>query len=107
MHSVLRILFGICWVLGPLTLGGCATAPAQPSTSLPSLVEALRAGGNVIYAQNLYHDKDGRTWKGILRDWDGGIITIPAKYYRVLKLNKIIKEGDSKRRVTEGIPTAD
>jgi len=56
MHSALRILFGICWVLGPMTLGGCATAPAQPSTSLPSLVEALRAGGNVIYMRHVTAD---------------------------------------------------
>ncbi len=56
MHSVLRILFGVCSVLGFLTLGGCATGPAQPPSSLPSLVETLRAGGNVIYMRHVTAD---------------------------------------------------
>jgi hypothetical protein len=62
------------------------------------------AGGNVIYAENLNNDKYGRSWKGILRDWDGGIIKIPVKHYRVLKLQNIIKKGDAKHKVDSGIP---
>jgi hypothetical protein len=62
------------------------------------------AGGSVIYGENLNNDKRGRSWDGILRDWDGGIITIPVKYYRVLKLNNVIKMGDAKRKFSEGIP---
>ncbi len=62
------------------------------------------AGGNVIYAENLNNDKYGRSWDSILRDWDGGIITIPVKHYRVLKLQNIIKKGDAKRKVDSGIP---
>ena len=63
------------------------------------------AGGNVIYAENLNNDKYGRSWKGILRDWDGGIIKIPVKHYRVLKLQNIIKKGDAKHKVDSGIPS--
>ena len=65
------------------------------------------AGGSVIYGENLNNDKRGRSWDGILRDWDGGIITIPVKYYRILKLNNVIKMGDAKRKFTEGIPNID
>jgi len=56
MHYDPRILFCICLVLGFLTLGGCATGPAQPPSSLPSLVETLRAGGNVIYMRHVTAD---------------------------------------------------
>jgi hypothetical protein len=62
------------------------------------------AGGNVIYAENLNNDKNGRSWNGILRDWDGGIIGIPVKHYRVLKLKKIIEKGDAKHKVDSGVP---
>jgi hypothetical protein len=62
------------------------------------------AGGNVIYAENLNHDINGRLWDGVLRDWNGGIISIPVKYYRVLKLHNVVKKGDAKRVFTSGIP---
>ena len=56
MGSVLRILFDVCLVLGLLTLGGCATGPTHPPSSLPSLMETLRAGGNVIYMRHVTAD---------------------------------------------------
>jgi hypothetical protein len=62
------------------------------------------AGGNVIYGENLNNDKKRRSWDGVLRDWDGGIIKIPLKHYRVLKLKNVIKKGDAKRMTTGGIP---
>jgi len=62
------------------------------------------AGGNVIYAENLNNDKYGRSWTGILRDWDGGIIDIPVKHYRVLKLKNVVYKGDAKRKVDSGVP---
>jgi hypothetical protein len=61
------------------------------------------AGGNVIYAENLNNDKNERSWKGILRDYDGGIIEIPVNHYRVLKLKNIIHKGDAKHRVDSGV----
>ena len=63
------------------------------------------AGGNVIYAENLNNDKYGRSWEGVLRDWNGGIITIPVKHYRVLKLKNIVYKGDAKRKVNSGVPS--
>jgi hypothetical protein len=65
------------------------------------------AGGNVIYGENLNNDKQGRSWDGILRDWDGGIIKIPVKHYRILKLQNVIIKGDAKRKISDGIPAID
>jgi len=56
MRFPLRILFGVGWVLGLLALASCPTGPSQPPSSLPSLVEALRAGGNVIYIRHMTAD---------------------------------------------------
>ena len=59
MGIPLRILFGIGWGLGSLALASCPTGPPQsPSSlsSLSSLVEALRAGGNVIYLRHTNAD---------------------------------------------------
>jgi phosphohistidine phosphatase SixA len=70
MPSTFRILLGVCsLVLGLLTLGGCATGPTYPPSSLPSLVEALRVGGNVIYMRHMTADvgrdvqSAGEWWK--------------------------------------------
>ena len=68
MHYDPRILFCICLVLGFLTLGDCATGPAQPPSSLPSLLEALRAGGNVIYMRHVTADV-GRDIQGAGEWW--------------------------------------
>jgi len=59
MQLALRIVFGACLALGPLALAGCAAGPARPPSSLtspPSLLEALRAGGHVIYMRHMNAD---------------------------------------------------
>lgn len=68
MQSSLRILFVVCLVLGLLSLGGCATGPTQPPSSLPSLVEQLRAGGTVIYMRHMTADV-GRDVQGVGEWW--------------------------------------
>jgi hypothetical protein len=51
------------------------------------------AGGNVIYGEGLY-GKPGKSWNGILREWKGGVNSIPLSCYRVLKLINIVHKGD-------------
>ena len=68
MHSALRISFGVGWVFGLLALAGCATGPTQTPSSSPSLVEALRAGGNVIYMRHVTADV-GRDVQGSGEWW--------------------------------------
>lgn len=51
-------------------------------------------GGQAIYAEGLWA-QPGKSWDGILRSGDG-IISIPYKHYRVIKMDKVIKKGDSK-----------
>ena len=68
MQSFLRILFDVCLVLGLLSLGGCATSPDPAPSSLPSLVETLRAGGNVIYMRHVTADV-GRDVQGSGEWW--------------------------------------
>ncbi len=53
------------------------------------------AQGQPIYAENL-ESHAGKSWKGVLREWNGGINTIPLDHYRILKLNDIIKKGDAR-----------
>ena len=53
------------------------------------------AGGSPINAEGLY-GQPGRSWEGILRDWEGGINDIPLDNYRVLKLPETIKKGDAR-----------
>jgi phosphohistidine phosphatase SixA len=68
MQSFFRILFGVCLVLGLLSLGGCATSPGPAPSSLPSLVETLWAGGNVIYMRHVTADV-GRDVQGSGEWW--------------------------------------
>jgi phosphohistidine phosphatase SixA len=68
MGSVLRILFDVCLVLGLLTLGGCARGPTPNTSALPSLMEALLAGGNVIYMRHVTADV-GRDVQGVGEWW--------------------------------------
>ena len=56
MSSTLMITSGVGWVLGLLALVGCATGPTQTPSSSSSLLEALRAGGNVIYMRHVTAD---------------------------------------------------
>ena len=51
------------------------------------------AAGNVLYGEGLWIYPD-KSWKGILRDWDGGISSIPLENYKVLKNTNIQKGGD-------------
>ncbi|HYW95795.1 MAG TPA: hypothetical protein VE870_09420 [Bacteroidales bacterium] len=55
------------------------------------------AQGSPLYAENLNYDST-RTWNGILREWDGGINSIPVKYYRVLKVENAVHKGDARSR---------
>jgi hypothetical protein len=50
------------------------------------------AGANVIYAEGLYGSKD-KSWQGRLREWNGGLITIPVESYRVLAVKNSVHEG--------------
>ncbi|NMB71038.1 MAG: hypothetical protein GYA22_02670 [Bacteroidales bacterium] len=51
------------------------------------------AGGTVLYAEQLKYQA-GKSWEGKLRDYQGGINTIPLDYFRVLKLENIQHNGD-------------
>ncbi len=51
------------------------------------------AGGNVLYAEQL-KNHPGKSWEGILRDYQGGINSIPLDHFRVLKLKNIRHNGD-------------
>ena len=55
------------------------------------------AQGSPLYAENLNYDST-RTWNGILREWDGGINTIPMENYRVLKVENPVFKGDARSR---------
>ena len=68
MRSPLRILSGTYWVIGLLAFAGCAAGPMHSPSSLPLLVEALRAGGNVIYMRHTTADV-GRDVQGVGEWW--------------------------------------
>lgn len=51
-------------------------------------------GGQAIYAEGLWA-QPGKSWNGILRSGEG-IISIPYKHFRVVKMGAVIKKGDSK-----------
>lgn len=51
------------------------------------------AAGNVLYGEGLWIYPD-KSWKGVLRDWDGGICNIPLDYFHVLKNDSIMIGGD-------------
>ncbi|HPG41227.1 MAG TPA: hypothetical protein PLP19_08105 [bacterium] len=56
------------------------------------------AGGSTLYGEGLW-GHPGKSWNGILREWDGGICTIPLKHFRVLKLENIVNMGDGRSLV--------
>ena len=55
------------------------------------------AGGSPIYAEGLWGHPD-KSWDGILREWEGGINSIPLDHYRILKVGETIKKGDARWR---------
>ncbi|MEN8192231.1 MAG: hypothetical protein ABFS12_05410 [Bacteroidota bacterium] len=55
------------------------------------------AQGQPIYAEGLWGHKN-KSWEGKVRDWDGGINTIPYKHYQVMKVENVIKKGDTRPR---------
>jgi predicted glycoside hydrolase/deacetylase ChbG (UPF0249 family) len=61
------------------------------------MVNVDNAGGSPIYAEGLYAYPD-KSWEGIVREWDGGINSIPLDHYRVLKVGETTKLGDHRRR---------
>ena len=61
------------------------------------MVNVDNAGGSPLYGENLNNDPGGRSWNGILREWDGGIVSIPVQHYRVLKIRSVVHSGDGRR----------
>jgi len=55
------------------------------------------AGGSPIYAEGLWGFPE-KNWEGVLREWEGGINSIPYDNYRVLKLPETVKMGDARWR---------
>ena len=53
------------------------------------------AQGTPLYAEGLW-GQPGKSWEGILREWDAGICTIPIDQYRILKVGDTIKKGDAR-----------
>jgi len=51
------------------------------------------AAGNVLYGEGLWIYPD-KSWNGLLREWDGGISSIPLENFRVLKNHDIQQGGD-------------
>jgi phosphohistidine phosphatase SixA len=56
MRLPLRMVIGVCLVIGTLVFAGCAMGPKSPLASLPPVVETLRTGGNVIYMRHTNAD---------------------------------------------------
>jgi len=53
------------------------------------------AGGSTLYAEGLWGHPD-KSWDGVLREWDGGLNTIPVEHFRVLKIGEITHMGDGR-----------
>jgi phosphohistidine phosphatase SixA len=56
MRLPLPIIFVVCLTLGSLGFAGCATGHRHPPSPMPSLMETLRMGGNVIYMRHTNAD---------------------------------------------------
>lgn len=61
------------------------------------MVVVDNAGGSPIYAEGLL-GQPGKSWDGILREWEGGINSIPLDHYRVLKVGERVRMGDARFR---------
>jgi hypothetical protein len=55
------------------------------------------AQGQPIYAEGLW-GHPGKSWKGKLREWDGGINSIPYQCYRILKVKNPVYRGDARSK---------
>jgi hypothetical protein len=53
------------------------------------------AQGQPIYAEGLWRHP-GKSWEGKVRDWDGGINSIPYDHYRVLLVGNAVFKGDGR-----------
>ena len=53
------------------------------------------AQGQPIYAEGLW-GHPGKSWEGKLREWDGGIGSIPYKNYQIMNVENAIKKGDNR-----------
>ena len=56
------------------------------------------AGANTLYGEGLW-SRPGKSWDGKVREDQGGISSIPLDHYRVLKINNIVKKGDSYTKI--------
>jgi hypothetical protein len=56
------------------------------------------ADGSTLYGEGLW-GHPAKSWRGVLRDRDGGLDRIGAEHYRVLRLPPVVRRGDAKRRV--------
>jgi len=59
------------------------------------MVVVDNAGGSPIYAEGLW-GQPGKSWESILREWEGGISSIPLDHFRVLKVGETVKMGDAR-----------
>lgn len=56
------------------------------------------AGANTLYGEGLW-SQPGKSWDGKVREIEGGISSIPLDHYRILKVAKVIKKGDSYTKI--------
>jgi hypothetical protein len=56
------------------------------------------ADGSTLYGEGLWGNP-AKSWRGVLRDRNGGLDRIGAEHYRVLRLPPVVEGGDAKRRV--------
>ena len=71
----------------PLSPGAKAVARALQSYGA---VNTDTGGGNALYGEGLWAQPD-RTWDGLLAD--NGLMSIPLKHYRVLRMAGVIENG--------------
>lgn len=56
------------------------------------------AGANTLYGEGLWNHND-KSWDGKVREEGGGISSIPLDHYRILKINNVVKKGDSYTKI--------
>ncbi|NQT26220.1 hypothetical protein HQ585_12755 [candidate division KSB1 bacterium] len=55
------------------------------------------AQGTPIYAEGLW-GHPGKSWEGVLREWAGGINSIPLDHFQVIKTGLTVKMGDARSK---------